>query len=139
MRVLLDTCAVSELKRPRPNPGVLAAIGELPSENLLVSVLTVGELASGVARLEDGQRKNELAAWLRALERDYAERLLPVDLEIAQIWGELSARAKPNGKNIPAVDGLIAATAIRHGLHLMTRNDADFRETGALIINPWTG
>jgi len=71
------------------------------------------------------------------LEQDYAERILPVDAETARVWGELTAAARARGKTVSVSDGLIAATALRHGLHVMTRNVSDFIDTGAMLINPW--
>ena len=71
------------------------------------------------------------------LERVYADRLLPVDLETGRIWGQLTAAAQRKGRTVPAGDGLIAATAQRHGLHVITRNVDDFKETGVTLINPW--
>ena len=137
MRVLLDTCVLSELRRPRPHAGVLKAVEEFASEDLFVSVLSIGEIAKGVARLRESHNKRDLESWLRALERHYADRLLGIDLETAHIWGELTAAAQSSGLIIPAADGLIAATARRHGLHVMTRNVADFKQTGVLLLNPW--
>jgi len=87
--------------------------------------------------LDEGKRKRDLQSWIQALERYYTERILPVDLETTRIWGELTARAQKKGKTIPASDSLIASTAIRHGLHVMTRNIDDFSATGAMLINPW--
>jgi len=71
------------------------------------------------------------------LERDYASRILPLDREAAHIWGELTAAAQKRGKIVASNDGLIAATAHRHGLHVITRNISDFEPTGAMLINPW--
>jgi len=135
LRVLLDTCAVSELRKPKPDAAVVAAI---PTADLFLSVLSVSEIAKGIDLLADGKRKRELEAWLLELERDYADRLLAVDLETAHIWGEITARLQKAGQALAAVDGLIAATALRHGLHLMTRNEPDFAGTGVLVVNPWT-
>jgi hypothetical protein len=135
---LLDTCAVSELKKPAPDPAVVAAIAAIPSEDLFLSVLSVGAIGKGIDLLADGRRKRELSAWLLRLERDYRDRLLSVDLDTAHIWGEITARRQKSGQALAAVDGLIAATALRHGLHLMTRNEADFADTGVLITDPWT-
>jgi len=109
----------------------------LGSESLFVSVVSVGEIAKGIALLRESQKKSVLQAWLQALERDYVDRLLSVDLETSRIWGELTAAAQKIGKTVPASDGLIAATARRHGLHLMTRNTGDFAPTGVLLLNPW--
>jgi len=137
VRVLLDTCVISELRHPRCNPGVRKAVEALTSEHLFLSVLSIGEIAKGIALLKDGQKKRGLGAWLQTLENFYADRLLPIDLEISRIWGELTAAAQNRGKALPANDGLIAATAHRHGLHVMTRNVADFEPAGVLLVNPW--
>ena len=137
MRVLLDTCALSELRRPKPNRAVLLAIDTLASEDLFVSVLSIGEIAKGIAVLGESKKKRVLQMWLHTLERQYADRLLPVDLETSRLWGELTAAAQKTGRIISAADGLIAATARRHGLHVMTRNTGDFESAGALVLNPW--
>lgn len=137
MRALLDTCVLSELRRPRCDPGVRHAVDSLGSENLFVSVLSVGEIAKGIALLTESRKKHILQSWLQLLERDYADRLLAVDLETSHIWGELTAAAQKIGQIVPASDGLIAATARRHGLHLMTRNTSHFEATGVLLLNPW--
>ena len=137
MRALLDTCVLSELPRPKGSAAVQAAVDALDDGDLFVSVLAIGELAKGIALVKDSARKRKLAAWLQKLENDYADRLLPVDLETARIWGDLTATGQKAGRTIPAVDGLMAATARRHGLHVMTRNTADFAPTGVMLINPW--
>jgi toxin FitB len=137
LRVLLDTCVLSELRRPKGDPGVRRAVDALGSDDLFVSVLSVGEIAKGIALLEESKNKRNLQAWLQALERHYADRVLPVDLETSHIWGELTAAAQKTGKIVPASDGLIAATARRHGLHVMTRNTEHFEPTGVLLLNPW--
>ena len=137
MRLLLDTCVLSELRRPKGHPGVRRAVDALDNAALFVSVVSIGEIAKGIALLKESQNKRALRGWLQALERDYADRLLPVDLETSHIWGELTAAAQKSGKTVPASDGLIAATAQRHGLHIMTRNTEHFEPTGVLLINPW--
>lgn len=138
MRVLLDTCVLSELRRSKGHQGVRRAVEALESEDLFVSVLSVGEITKGITLLKEGRKKRDLQAWLQALERHYADRVLPVDLETSHVWGELTAAAQRIGKTIPASDGLIAATARRHGLHVMTRNTEHFQPTGVLLLNPWT-
>ena len=137
MRALLDTCVVSELRRPKPHPAVRRAIESFDSSDLFISVISVGEIAKGVALLADSVNKRALQTWLQALERHYSDRLLPIDLETSRIWGELAAATRKAGRPVPAIDALIAATATRHGLHVMTRNSADFEETGVLLLNPW--
>ena len=137
MRVLLDTCVVSEARREKGHPRVRAQVEAIRSRDLYVSVITVGELTKGIALLSGGKKKDALSEWLLALEQDYAERILPVDAETARVWGKLAAAAQRRGKTVSVSDGIIAATAIRHGIHVMTRNVSDFRETGAMLINPW--
>ena len=100
-------------------------------------MLCIGEIIKGIALLDTGKRKRELLSWVRKLEHNYADRILPVDLEVVQIWGEITAVAQKQGITIPVCDGLIASTARRHGLHLMTRNTDDFEPTGVILINPW--
>jgi predicted nucleic acid-binding protein len=112
-------------------------VDALADENLFVSVVSIGEIVKGISLLRDSQHRRALQAWLQTLERHYADRLLPVDLEISRIWGELTAAAQKASKAVPGTDGLIAATARRHGLHVMTRNTGDFKATGVLLLNPW--
>jgi len=137
MRVLLDTNVVSELRRSQADPRVVQRVREIPPQDTYLSAITLGELVYGVTRLPAGKKRRELEAWLIALERSYASGILPVDLETARAWGEVTALVEAKGRSLPPQDGLIAATALRHGLHLMTRNLKDFEGTGVLLINPW--
>lgn len=138
MKVLLDTCAIAELRKPKPDAAVVAAVRAVPDEKLFLSVLSVGEIAKGVALLPAGRKRSELAAWLDALEHEFSERILPLDVEIARIWGEMTARAQKKGLVVAAADGLIASTALRHKLRVMTRNEKDFQPTGVRVVNPWS-
>lgn len=113
------------------------AVDGFDSPDLYVSVVSIGEITKGIARLKQSRKKRELESWLQALERSYGDRILPIDVETGRIWGELTATAQQTGRAVSAGDGLIAATARRHGLHLMTRNVADFAVTGVLLLNPW--
>lgn len=137
MRVLIDTCVISELQRKAGNARVRSRVDAMRAQDIFMSVITLGELTKGVKRLADGKKKTALAAWVLTLEQEYGPRILPVDADTARIWGEVSAVAQERGKTVGAADGLIAATGIRHGLHVMTRNAGDFRETGAMVINLW--
>lgn len=137
MKVLLDTCTVSELQKPVPHAAVVTAIRAVPDAQIFLSVLTVGEIKKGIGLLPAGKKRETLSAWLAALESQFSGRLLGLDVETAKLWGELTARAQKKGVAIPVSDGLIAATALRHGLHLMTRNESDFKASGARIVNPW--
>jgi len=137
VRVLLDTCVLSEITRPYGEERVRDSLAAIRSEDLFISVVTIGVIAQGLALMASGGKKDALASFLLSLEQDYRSRILSIDVEVARIWGEVTARARERGKRIPPAHALIAATAIRHGLHVMTRNVCDFAETGALILNPW--
>lgn len=137
MRVLLDTCVVSDLRREPVGSNLRARIEEFATDQLFLSVLTVGEIAKGIALLGAGVHKQHLALWLLTVENQYAGNILPVDIEVARLWGESTARAQATGTMIPTGDGLIAATALRHGMHVMTRNIRHFQTTGVSTINPW--
>ncbi len=138
MRVLLDTCVLSELRGPEGHPGVRRAVDALQDEDLFLSVISIGEISKGIALLKDSRRKRALEAWLHVLGQNYGDRLLPIDLETCRIWGGLTARAQKAGRVVHATDGLLAASALRHGLRVMTRNTSDFEPTGVLLVNPWT-
>lgn len=138
MRYLLDTCLVLELVKPRPDPSVIAWVGQQAESQLFLSVLTLGELRKGIEGLEDGRKRIRLAQWLDGeLRQRFAGRLLAVEEDVAEQWGIVSARAKARGVAVPVVDGLIAATALVHGLTVVTRNVPDIQSTGAQVFNPW--
>jgi predicted nucleic acid-binding protein len=137
LKYLLDTCVLSELGRPTPNPAVEACLEGLNDFQMFISVISIGEISKGIHLLEPGKKRLGFERWFDELELEYKGRVLPVTENIARIWGELLANAKRQGIGLPVVDGLIAATAIEHGMHLLTRNVQDFKGTGVLIINPW--
>jgi predicted nucleic acid-binding protein len=137
MKVLLDTCVLSDLRRSDGNPRVRITVENYPDSDLFISVLTLGEIIKGIGLLAPGKKKEGLQRWVQGIEQNYADRMLPIDGETSRIWGEITAQARAQGITVPAVDGLIAATALRYGLHLMTRNTADFAATGVLLTNPW--
>ncbi|MBA2654433.1 MAG: type II toxin-antitoxin system VapC family toxin [Gammaproteobacteria bacterium] len=137
MRVLLDTCILSELRNPKSTALLKNTFKRFESHDLFVSVITIGEIIKGIALLPSSKKKTELADWAMTIESSYVERILNIDCETVHVWGELTANAQTRGKIIPAADGLIAATALVNGLHIMTRNVSDFEPTGVLIFNPW--
>ena len=135
MSYLIDTCALSELLRPAPARQVARWFEAGPREALFVSVLTFGEIRRGVEKLPEGSRRERIAIWLEVeLPAWFDGRMLPIDAATAEEWGRLNARTQ---QTIPAVDGLIAATALRHRLTVVTRNVADFAKAQVGILNPW--
>lgn len=137
--ILLDTCVISELAKPAPDPAVLAWIEGVRDDALWLSVLTVGEIKKGADLLDAGSRKDRIDAWLSELRVTFGDRVLPVDEAVALQWGAISAAGRRSGRIRPAIDALIAATGICHGLRLATRNVADFEGTGVVVVNPWDG
>lgn len=138
MSFLLDTNIVSETRKRRGNAAVKSWIASVHPEDLYLSVLVVGEVRRGIEQLRrrNAEEARVLEAWLASLRRDYAGRLLPVDGDVAEMWGRLNV---PN--TLPIIDSYLAATALVHGLTLVTRNVADVQRTGVPILNPfeWTG
>ena len=135
MSYLIDTNVLSELRRKLPDPKVVAWLQARPRPALYLSVLTLGEIRKGIERVEDGARKQALRDWLEVeLPNYFVGRLLDIDAHIADRWGRLMASA---GRPLPAIDGLLAATALQHDLTLVTRNTKDFAGLEVLLINPW--
>jgi len=134
---LLDTCIFAEIQRPQGNASVRARAEQIAREQAFVSVITIGELTKGVALLPTGKRQRAFALSLLEIEQQYAAQILPIDIEIARLWGELSARAQASGIQVAAPDGLIASTALHHGLTVMTRNSRHFSFSGVMVIDPW--
>ena len=137
MNVLLDTCVVSELQHPKGEPKVKQRVAKFSADAIFLSALTVGEIAKGVGLMASGTRRQELSEWLLQLEQNFASRILAVDTNVARHWGQLTARAQLQGIVIPAADGLVAATALQHGLCVITRNTRHFAASGAQILDPW--
>ena len=140
MSFLLDTNAISEWVKPRPDPGIVLWLDEVDEDRTYLSVITLGELRKGVDRLAGGRRRDQLDQWLTSeLPERFGERMLPVDGAIAGQWGRLLAQAESAGTPVGGIDALIAATAKVHGLQVVTRNVGHFRHTGVDVICPWHG
>lgn len=137
MNYLLDTCVLSEYLKKQPFQEVVGWVDEQPEESLYLSVLTIGEIRKGVSRLPESQRRLELANWLPTIVQRYANRILPIDLATVTTWGDLKATLELKGVILPAIDSLIAATALEHDLTIVTRKEVDFEPTGAIILNIW--
>lgn len=132
---LLDTNVVSELrKRHRADPNLLRWFARNEAAEFWLSVLVVGELRRGVEliRRRDEVSAARLTTWFDSLMDDYADRVLPVTVAIAERWARITT---PDPA--PAVDGLLAATALEHGLVLVTRNVSDVARTGVPVVDPF--
>jgi toxin FitB len=135
MSYLVDTNVVSELRKgARCDTRVAAWFASTQDDELFLSVLVVGEIQRGIeqVRRRDTRSAAGLGRWLAQITRAYGDRILPITLPIARLWGRLGT---PDP--LPTVDGLLAATALHHDLVLVTRNVKDVARTGAQLMNPF--
>jgi toxin FitB len=136
--IILDTNVISELARQVPDPGVLAWLDSLDVSEVATTGVTAAELRYGVARLPDGHRKRELAVVIRGiLAEDFHGRVLPFDEHASVRYADIVIGRERIGRPIGIADAQIAAICRDSGAILVTRNIADFEETGIELINPW--
>lgn len=135
MSYLIDTNVLSELRRPKPAASVTRWFSERPAASLYLSVLTLGEIRKGVEQVQDQTRRQRLLDWLELeLPTWFSGRILPIDTAVADRWGQLQGGSL---RPLPAIDSLLAATAICHDLVLVTRNEKDFAGLPLRLFNPW--
>lgn len=133
---LLDTNVLSELrKEQRCDPGVRQWFEETAEEELFISVLVLGEIRQGIERirLRDSAQARALEKWLQRVATKFADRLLPVDQKVADQWGRLGSK-----QPVPILDAFLAATALVHGLTMVSRDEEGFRNTGVPVVNPFS-
>jgi predicted nucleic acid-binding protein len=131
---LLDTVVISELRKRQPAGSVTQWLSQRVESELFLSVITIGEIQRGITgkRQDDPVFADSLSVWLDELLRNYEARILPVSTDVARLWGDLSCRVKHDGADV-----LIAATALSHGLVVVTRNVRHFEPLGVRVINPF--
>ena len=135
MTYLLDTNVLSETRKRQPAAGAADWITATPPDRMHVSVLTLGEIEQGIAKVRgrgDRDQASALESWLRDVQAGFEDRVLPVTLAIAAAWGR-QQYAQP----LPVIDALIAATARVHGMTVVTRNIKDFELAGVQVLNPF--
>ena len=135
MNYLIDTNIISEVRKGgKCDPNVASWYNKIEDANLYLSVLVIGEIRKGIerVRLKDKAQANAIENWLGAVDKAFGERILPIDRTVANEWGRLNA-----GRPLPAVDGLLAATAKVHRMTLVTRNTADLVGLDVRILNPF--
>ena len=135
MTYLLDTNVLSETRKRRPAPAVASWIAATPADRLHVSVLTLGEIGRGIARVRargDRSQASALDQWLHDVEAGFEDRILPVTLRVAAAWG-----GQEPAQPLPVIDALIAATARVYDLTVVTRNVKDFEPVPVRVFNPF--
>jgi predicted nucleic acid-binding protein len=138
MNFLLDTNAVSEWVKPRPNAGLIGWTESADEDRVFLSAISLAELRYGVERMPAGARRNRLEQWLRdELPLRFEGRILSVDHKVAEAWGKTVSRCEAMGRPTDAIDAFLSATAEVHHLTLVTRNVSDF-PTLKTVVNPWS-
>ena len=136
---LLDTNVVSDGMKPQPDKVVLGWLQNTPSSQTFLSVITIGEITRGINKQTGTKRSIEISKWLETdLIPHFAGRILPIGETTMRVWGSIYAQATNLGHTPPLMDSLLAATAIEHGLILVTRNTKDIALLPVTTLNPWT-
>lgn len=137
-RFLLDTNIISELVRPEPNENLISWLSAQDDRTLYLSVITMAEIMRGIAKLDDGKKKNKLYNWVKnEIPKKFEGRIFDFDQESAFVWGTLQGEGDRSGCPKPVMDVQIAAIAVRYGLILVTRNVKDFSLFDVEIFNPF--
>jgi len=138
MNYILDTNVLSELVAREADQKVVNWVDSIDSESVFLSVITIGELKKGIEKLPDSKRKKTLESWLEEdLLVRFRGRILPLDIPVLLTWGRLVASLEKEGKPLPAIDSLLAATAAQTGFTLVTRNAGHFDPAGISVFDPW--
>lgn len=136
MSYLVDTNVFSEKLKPRPDEKVVAGLDQNESE-LFVSTLTITEIRRGIERLPEGKRRDQFQQWLTSLNQAMADSILSFNRAVAHTLGQMQGQLDLKGIKLSPFDSIIAATAIRHGLTVVTRNERDFKEAPVRMLNPF--
>ena len=135
---LLDTNVLSELRRPKPEPKVVGFIASKPLDLLFVSTVTFAEIRFGIERVADATRRAELNDWLAHKVRPmFEQRALAVTEDVMFKWRLLVADGRKAGHTYSQPDLIIAATALHHGLTVVSRETTDFKKARVPVVNPW--
>jgi predicted nucleic acid-binding protein len=138
MAWLLDTNVLSELRRPKPEPKVVAFVAARPLGQLYISVITLAEFRFGIELVSEPNRRAELNDWLMHKVRPmFEQRVLQITEDIILKWRLLVEEGRKTGHTFSQPDLLIAATAIHHGLTVVTRDRSDYDKAHVLVVNPW--
>jgi predicted nucleic acid-binding protein len=142
MKYLVDTCVLCELQKRRPDRSVVAWFRRRFADSMfMVSAVTIAEIKRGINRLDESDpRRQKLSEWLENdILSQYGDSIIPFDLSVSKMWGEIMAKSDRAGETRPSLDAQIVATALVHDLVIVTRNVRDLDFAGATVVNPWNG
>ncbi|HEY3332181.1 MAG TPA: type II toxin-antitoxin system VapC family toxin [Capsulimonadaceae bacterium] len=138
MKYLLDTNVLSAMIGKTPDHNVVSLVSSLPPTDTYISVISIGEICRGIAKMQNGRRRQELTQWLHTdLLTRSVPNILPMDTNIMMAWGNMTANLERQGRPLPLMDSLIAAVALVNNCTLVTRNESDFAGTNITLLNPW--
>ncbi len=138
MKYLIDTCVISELIKNKPNENVINWITKNDEQDLFLSTLTIGEIYKGIEKISNISKKATLSQWIEHdLKERFKNRILAIDINVAKMWGKIQGNAELDGKPMPAIDSLIAATGLAYNLTVVTRNVSDMQQSKVVLLNPW--
>jgi toxin FitB len=135
---LLDTNVISEWVKPQPDRNVVSWLAEADEDRVFVSVIAFAEIRRGIELMPSGRRRERLAQWLaEELPVRFEDRILAIDLQVADTWGLVMAQSQKVGLALGSMDAFVAAIAEAHSLTLVTRNVKDFEHIGITLLDPW--
>lgn len=138
MKYLLDTCAISETIKPKPNRSFIDWLDSQDENNLFLSLLTIGELYKGSFKSKDKQKQKALLEWIEHhLKLRFHSRIIPLDDSVIYSWGKICGESEQNGRKLLVMDSLIAATAKAYDLIIVSQNIKDFEVCSVRTYNPW--
>jgi hypothetical protein len=135
---LLDTNIVSELRRPKPEPRVVRFVRDQPLDSLFISIVTLAEIRFGIELIAEASKRTQLNDWLTHKVRPmFEQRVAPISEDVMLKWRLLVEEGRRTGHTFSQPDLLIAATALHHGLTIVTRDTSEYLKAGAAVLNPW--
>ena len=138
MNYLIDTNVISALIAKQRDRQVVEWLQTVDDQRMYLSIITIGELRKGLDLMVASRRKQQLEQWYRyELLIQFKLNIIPIDLRVIEVWGEMMAALQKKGRILPLADALIAATALAHNLTIATRNVQDFVGAGVSVFNPW--
>jgi len=138
MKYLLDTCAISEVTKERPDANVISWYETREEARLYLSVITIGEIEKGIYRLPRGRKRTRLESWFfDGVVPSFHGRVLEIGQRTMSTWAKINVDLNTKGIVRPSFDSLLEASALEHDLVLVTRNVSNFTGSLVTLLNPW--